>query len=105
MPINGWMVKDVVGYYSAIKKEWCNAIYNDMEESKDCHIEWSRSDRKRQTSCNITYMWHLKKRTYLQNRGRVTGVEKKLMVTNWERSVGGINWETGTDIYTLLYIK
>ena len=46
MSINGWMDKDVVGYYSAIKKEWCNAIYNDMEESKDCHIEWSRSDKK-----------------------------------------------------------
>ena len=28
----------------------------------------------------------------------------KLMVTKWERR-GGINWEIGIDIYTLLYIK
>ena len=34
---------------------------------------------------------------------RVTDVENKLMVT--QRGKGGINWETGIDIYTLLYIK
>ena len=27
------------------------------------------------------------------------------MVTKGEREVGGINWEIGIDIYTLLYIK
>ena len=62
MSINGGIDKDMVGYYSDIKKEWYNAIYSDMEESKDCHIEWSRSDRKRQKSCNIMYMWNLKKK-------------------------------------------
>ena len=39
---------------------------------------------ERQISCDITYMWSLKKRyklTYLQNRNRVTDVENKLMVT------------------------
>ena len=44
------------------------------------------------------------KSTYLQDRNRVTDTENKLMVTKGE-SVGGINWEIGTDIYTLLYIK
>ena len=33
-----------------------------------------------------------------------TDTENKLMVTNGVRW-GGINWETGIDIYTLLYIK
>ena len=37
------------------------------------------------------------------NRSRVTDVENKLMVTRgWG---GGISWEIGIDIYTLLYIK
>ena len=31
-------------------------------------------------------------------------VENKLMITNG-RMGGGINWETGIDMYTLLYIK
>ena len=47
-------------------------------------------------------MWNQKKwykRTYLQNRNRVTDVENKLMVRG-----GGINWEIGIDAYTLLYI-
>ena len=51
-------------------------------------------------------MWNQKgyKRTYLQNRDRVTDVENKFIVTKgWGRE--GINWETGTDIYILLYIK
>ena len=31
-------------------------------------------------------------------------VENKLIVTGRE-NVGGLNWETGIDIHTLLYIK
>ena len=46
------------------------------------------------------YKW-----TYLQNRNRVTDVENILIVTKGERERGGINWEIGTDIYTVLYIK
>ena len=32
-------------------------------------------------------------------------VENKLTVTKGEKKGGGINWEMGIDIYTLLYIK
>ena len=42
------------------------------------------SDRERQISYDIAYMWNLKKWykwTYLQNRNRVTDVENTLMVT------------------------
>ena len=73
---------------------------NNMDGPRDCHTEWSKSDRERQISY-IAYMWNLKKWykwIYLQNRNRVTDVENKL----WGR---GINWETGIDIYTLLYTK
>ena len=34
---------------------------------------------------------------------RVTDIENKVMVTRAKG--GGINWEMGIDIYTLLYIK
>ena len=42
------------------------------------------SDRERQISYDITYMWNVKKGykcTYLQNSNRVTDVENTLMVT------------------------
>ena len=53
--------------------------------------------------CGILKKWY--KGTYLQNRNRVTNVENKLMVTRGESGRGGINWEIGIDIDTLLYLK
>ena len=41
----------------------------------------------------------------LQNRNGLTDLENKLMVAKGERCGGGINWEFGVDIYTLLYLK
>ena len=60
-----------------------------MDGPRNCHTEWSKSDRERQISDDIAYMWDIKKGykwTYLQNRNRVTDVENKLMVT---RGKGG----------------
>ena len=75
-----------------------------MDGPRDCLL----SNVKSQTiSYDIAYMWNLKKwykRTYLQNRNRVTDVENKLMITKGQ-SGGKLNWETGIDIYTLLYTK
>ena len=56
----------------------------DTDGARDCHTERSKSDRGRQISYDIAYMWNLKKwckQIYLQNRNRVTDVENKLMVT------------------------
>ena len=33
-------------YYSAIKKEWNNAICSNMDGPGDDHTKWSKSDRK-----------------------------------------------------------
>ena len=38
------------------------------------------------------------------NRNRVTDVKNKLIVTMGERK-GGIHWEIGIDLFTLLYTK
>ena len=43
------------------KKEWNNAICSNMDRPRDCHTKWSKSDRERQISYDITYMWNLKK--------------------------------------------
>ena len=48
-------------YYSAIKKEQNNAICSNMDGSKGCHTDWSKSDKERQIY-DIIYMWNLKER-------------------------------------------
>ena len=45
---------DFVSY----NKEWNNAICSNMDEPRDCHIKWSKSDRDRY---DITSLWNLKK--------------------------------------------
>ena len=75
-----------------------------MDGSRDCHTDWSKSEREEQTLYNITYMWNLEKWyrwTYLQSRNRDTDIENKRMGTKRLRG-GGMNWEIGIDIYTLL---
>ena len=78
-----------------------------MDGPRDCHTEWSKSETERQIPYNTDYMWNLEKWyrwTYLQSRNRVTDVENKLMVTSGGRG-GGMNWEIGIGIYTLLCTK
>ena len=88
------------------QKEQNNAIWSDMDELRDCYPEWSKSGRERQILYVMDYMCNLKiwlQWTYLQNRNRVTNVEKKLWLA---RGKGGrIGWEIGIDTYVLLYIK
>ena len=43
------------------KKEWDYATYSNMDGSRDCHTEWSKSDRKREILYDITYMLNLKR--------------------------------------------
>ena len=39
-----------------------NAICSNTEGPRDNHTKWSKSDREKQTSYGITYMWNLKKK-------------------------------------------
>ena len=45
-------------YYSALKKELNNAIYSNVDGPRDCHTEWSKSER--QIPYDVVYMWNLK---------------------------------------------
>ena len=88
------------------------AMEYDVNGSRDCHTEWSKSEREKQISYVNTYMWNLEKGyrwTGLQGRNRDTVVENKHMDTKegkWQGGGGGVmNWEIGIDIYTLICIK
>ena len=72
----------------ADKREWNKAMCSNMNGPGDYHTKWSKSDRERQISHAITYMWNLKKRykwTDLQIRNRLTDIGNKLMVTKGEK--------------------
>ena len=51
------------------------------------YTQRSRSDRERQISCDITYLWNVKT---LQNRNRLTDLEKKLWLPKGKRYGGGV---------------
>ena len=49
-----------IEYYSAIKKEWNNVIYNNMDGFRDCH---NKSDTGRRMLNYTAYIWNLKNGT------------------------------------------
>ena len=64
----------------------CVIVCRHMAGPRDCHTEWSKSDREKQIFYNITYMWNLEKWyrwTYLLNRKRDTDIENKCLDTKW----------------------
>ena len=61
MLINRGMNQDVVHIYNgilAIRKEQNDAICSDMDGPRDYHTKWSKSDRERQLSYDVTYTWN-----------------------------------------------
>ena len=64
-----------------------------MDESSDCHTEWSKSD-KGQISYDITYMWILKNKkkkdtNELTKQEKTDRHRKKFMVTKGDGGGGG----------------
>ena len=55
-----------------------------------------KSEREKQISYDITYV---------ESKKNLTDLENELMVTRGEGLGGGIDWEFGIDMYTLLYLK
>ena len=95
------------------KKEQNWVICRDVDGPRDCHTEWSKSQREKQISYINAYMWNLEKWYRwigLQGRNRNTDVENKHMDTKGGKKVSGgdgcgMNWETGIDKYTVICIK
>ena len=45
------------------KKKWNGSICRDVDGPRDCHTEWSKSEREKQILYNIAYMWNLENDT------------------------------------------
>ena len=58
---------DVIHIYNGIllshKKEQNWVISRDVDGSRDCHTEWSKSEGEKQISYISTYMWKLENGT------------------------------------------
>ena len=67
------------------KKEWNDAICCNMNGSRDYYVTWSKSER--QLSCDIIYMWNLKKYIdkLIYKPNRLMDKENKLMVNKEDR--------------------
>ena len=98
-------------YYSAIKEQnW--VICGDVDGPRDCHTEWSKSEREKQMLYINAYMWNLEewyRWTGLQGRNRDTDVENKRMDTRggklgwgwWCAELGDWGWHVYTDVYKI----
>ena len=113
MSINRWMDKeDAVHIYNGIllshKKEWNWVICRDVDGPRECHTEWSKSEREKQIWYNNAYMWNLEKWyrwSYLQSRNTDTDVEDKCMDTKGERDGVGRTGRLGlTHIHYWYYV-
>ena len=57
--------EDIIHIYNGILlshyKELNNAICSNIDGPGDYHTKWGKSDRERQISYDIAYVWNLKK--------------------------------------------
>ena len=77
--IDRWMDKeDVAHIYSGIllrhKRKQNLVIYREVGGLRDCHTEWSKSEREKQIPYATTYIWNVKKNGSKEARGR-TGIK------------------------------
>ena len=101
----------MINIYSGIllshRKEQNWVICRDVDGPRDCHTEWSKSEREKEMSYINTYMWNLEKWyrwTYSQGRNRDVDVENGHVDTG-EEGESGTNWEIRIDIHTLPCVK
>ena len=77
-----------------------------MNGSRDCHTDWSKSDREEEILYDISYMWNLKKewykQNYLQNNKRLTEDKHNCQGEGKGERIGK---EVEMDMYTLLCFK
>ena len=99
------MVHICNGILLSHKKERNWVFYRDVDGPRDCHRDWSKSEREKQISYINTYMQNLEKWYRwigLQGRNRDTDIENKHMDT--KRGSGGDELgDWGWHIYTTLY--
>ena len=112
MSIDRWMDKEVVahihnGTLLSRKMEWTSVGSSEVDGPRVCYRKWSKSEREKQISYINAYIWKLERLywwNYLQGRNRDRDGENRLVDTVG-KGEGGMNWESGIDIYTLSCVK
>ena len=95
------------GMLLSLLKKWNWVNSSDMDETRGCHKEWSKSEIEKQIQYINAYKWNLGNWywwDYFQGRNRDADKENGLVNTEleWE---GGKNWERSVDRYTLPCVK
>ena len=72
-----------------------------LSRPRDCHPEWSKSDREGEISYDIPYMWNLK-RNYTNELTKQTHRLRKWTHGCWRQGIVKDFWKV---MYTLLYFK
>ena len=65
---------------------------SNMDATRDSHTKWSKSEKERQISYDITFMWNLKYDTNepINKTETDTQTENRIVVTKKKR--GGVSW-------------
>ena len=96
-------------YYSAIKKQWDNALCNNMDGPRDYHTEWSKLDKDKYHVISLIREIEndTKELIHKTERNRLKDFKTKLMVTKekmlgWgEGKLGGWDWQLYTTVYKI----
>ena len=100
------MDKEVVvqmynGILLSYKKECIWVSSNEVGESGAYHMEWSKSEREKQTLYIKAYIWNLERQqSWMQGSKGDTDVKNRLSDSVGEGK-GGITWENSIEMCTL----
>ena len=89
------------------KKEWNNAIHRNMDEPRDCHTKWSKSNRKREILYDIPYVQNLKRHdtNELIYKTKADSQWTNLWFPGEKDRGSGLDREFGRYLYTLLCLE
>ena len=78
-----------------------------MDATRDSYTKWSKSERERQISYDITYMWNLKYGTNVPFYKTETDSQAKnrFVIANGDRGGGGMDLKFGANKYELLHFE
>jgi len=109
IPMSREMDQDVIHIYSGKLshwKEWNDAICRNMDGPRDCHTEWSKTEKEK--FCITSLICKIKNETPPMNlfrKQQIRRLRDELMVARGERWKEGIVREFGIDMFTWLYFK
>ena len=77
-----------------------------MVAIRDSHIKGIKSERERQISYDITYIWNLKHGTNEpKNRNRLSDIENKFVIAKGEGEGSGMDRKFGVSRCKLLHLE